>query len=199
MIDAIILAGGASARMGRDKALLTLGGTSFIRRIIRVYAEAPVGQIVVVLGPDSEKVQEEISHEDVVVVENLNPAGGQISSLNIGIGSLEGRETAGILAHPVDHPLVSSDTILALLKTASANIGSIVLPVCDGRRGHPLYFPAAVFQELREAPPDAGARAVVRAHANGIIEVRTDDRGILADIDTQEDYERVQRNLRGPA
>ncbi|HLA99941.1 MAG TPA: nucleotidyltransferase family protein [Bacteroidota bacterium] len=199
MIDAVILAAGASARMGRDKALLTLEGSTFIRRIIRLYTGAPVGGIVVVLGPDSGKVQNEISAEDVVVVENLNAEGGQISSLIVGIESLENSGSDGILVHPVDHPMVSPATIPALVNAASANAGRIILPVCGGRRGHPVLFPASMFQELKDAPVDTGARAVVRAHAPDILEVRTDDRGILINIDTEEEYERIQRNLRGPS
>lgn len=197
MISAVILSGGASTRMGRDKALLTLEGTTFLRRIIRLYTESPVGGIVVVLGPDADRARNEIAGEDVVVVVNPNTAGGQISSLNVGIETFGDSDTGGVIVHPVDHPMVSGATVRALLDAATANPDSIILPVCEGRRGHPVYFPGTIFRDLKNTPAGTGARAVIGAHDSEIVEIETTDRGIHINIDTEEEYDRVQRDMRG--
>lgn len=66
---------------------------------------------------------------------------------------------------------------------------AVTLPVFSGRRGHPVIFSMAVFDELLAAPPDDGARAVVRADPGRVCEVSTDDPAVLEDIDTPGDYQ----------
>lgn len=199
MVDVIILAAGGSSRMGRDKALLELDGVSFIRRIIGLYRGTGAGSVVVVVGPDAADLRREIGDEDVFVAENLNTQGGQISSLVVGLGVLEDSRPDAVLVHPVDHPVVAPGTVTALLDAVAANPGRIVVPVRGDRRGHPVVFPSSLFEDLKRAPADAGARAVIRARAELIHTVPTEDAGIFTNIDTPEEYERVQRDLFGPS
>jgi len=190
MIAAIILAAGFSSRMGRAKALLPLAHTTYLGHILDIYRGSGVGQTVVVLGRDAELIRTEIPAGDAVVVLNSRPEGGQISSLILGIEALETICPTAVIVHPVDHPAVASVTVRRILSAASIQPGKIIIPVCAGRRGHPVVFPSSVFDELKNVPPGQGARAVTRARAGEILEVATEDEGILTDIDTPEEYER---------
>ena len=86
------------------------------------------------------------------------------------------------MLHLVDHPLISADLVHALIEAFETSKGSIVIPVFRGRRGHPVIFPRALFAELLAAPEDVGARAVVRAHAAEIIEVPTEEEGVVLNL-----------------
>ena len=186
----IILAAGASRRMGFPKALLALGEKSFVRHIIALYASVDCGKAVVVLGAHRKQVEEDIAGLDVSIVVNENYNAGQITSVIAGIDKGVTPGADGILLHPVDHPLVSVDVVRKLLAAFDGTRGSIVLPKFEGRRGHPVIFSSALFEELREAPLSVGARSVVWSHASEVVEVKTNDEGIVQNVDTPELYDR---------
>jgi len=95
-----------------------------------------------------------------------------------------------VMIAPVDQPLVSETTVRALADAWRRNRAPIVRPVREGRHGHPVIFDRAVFDELRTADLSKGARAVVHAHAENLVEIAVDDDGAFANIDTPADYER---------
>ncbi len=92
---------------------------------------------------------------------------------------------------PVDAPLVAPETVSELIAVFTATGATIVRARYRGRNGHPVIFSRAVFDDLRRADPTVGAKAVLRAHANSIVNVDVDDPGVPGDIDTPEDYERL--------
>ncbi len=193
-VAAIILAAGSSTRMGHAKALLPdADGRSFVVRLARAFAQAGVHHIVVVTGPESGPIAESLSAGDAAVapqlVVNPDPARGQLSSVWAGLEALRALEPAAVLIVPVDMPLAQPATIRALLEEWRRSRGAIVRPVVGVRHGHPVLFDGALFDELRRAPLDEGARAVVHAHRADVVDVPVDDEGCLADIDTPEDYE----------
>ena len=96
-----------------------------------------------------------------------------------------------VIVVPVDAPLVSSTTVANLIAIFSATGASIVRARYRGRNGHPVIFSRAMFDELRAADPQMGAKAVLRAHATAIVNVDLDDPGVVADVDTPEDYRRL--------
>jgi CTP:molybdopterin cytidylyltransferase MocA len=114
---------------------------------------------------------------------------GQLSSLIAGLEAVSGGADAVLLCL-ADHPFITTALIDELIEGHETTRLPIVVPVHGGRRGHPVLFAAPLFAELRAAPLDQGARIVVRAHAEEILEVVTDQAGILADVDTPEEYER---------
>lgn len=189
MITAIVLAAGESKRMGTPKALLKIGEKSFIRRVVDVLKSARVNEIVVVLGADAALIEEELAGLDVVTVRNEQFRKGQLSSILVGMDAASAFAPDGILVHPVDHPLVSPRVIEALLQKFSQLNPPIVVPTFEGKRGHPVIFSAKVFHELRNAPPGLGARAVVWAHAHDLVQIETEERGVILNIDSREDYE----------
>lgn len=182
MLAAIILSAGASSRMGRPKALLPYREGTFLEHLIQVTRHPRIGVTRVVLGAGAAEIRAIAKLDPDVVVLNPLWEQGQLSSICAGIRSLEGVETDGIVLCPVDHPLVSAALVRSLIERSYANDKSIVLPTFNGRRGHPAIFSSALYGELLAAPADKGARAVVWAHAADVLEVPTDEEGVVLNI-----------------
>jgi CTP:molybdopterin cytidylyltransferase MocA len=92
---------------------------------------------------------------------------------------------------PVDQPLIASATIVALLDAFQRARPPIARATFQGRHGHPVVFGPAVFAELRRADREVGARVVLRAHADAILDVEVSDQGVVIDVDDPDDYARV--------
>lgn len=192
MIAVIILAAGKSERMGRPKASLAIGDSTFLETILDRYDDPGIGRIVVVGRAGAEPLRFDPGEGKVGAVTNPDPRGDQLSSLLAGIDAVEPSGPAAVIVHPVDHPLVSRATIATILAAALRAPGTVIVPLCGGRRGHPVLFPRELFPALRNVPPGGGARAVIRDPRTRLLEIETGDGGILADIDTPEDYERLR-------
>jgi CTP:molybdopterin cytidylyltransferase MocA len=93
---------------------------------------------------------------------------------------------------PADHPELSGEVVTALLEAARANPGRIVIPTHHGRPGHPTVFTWRHALEVDEIPRDAGFNWIVRRHAADVVELPVEDEGVLLDLDTPEDYERLK-------
>ena len=170
MIAAIILAAGKSERMGRPKALLPLRGSTFLETVVEACEAAGLNRRVIVLGPDIDKVPEAIDLHGSVVVSNPRPASGPIGSIRLGIEAIINHPVEAVLVWHVDRPHVSLATVTALVDRFRDGGVGIVVPEFRGRRGHPVLFGRAVFDELGGVPNDQGARAVVRADPSRVAE-----------------------------
>jgi len=182
LLAAVILSAGASTRMGRPKALLPYREGTFLEHLIQVTRHPRIGVTRVVLGAGADEIRAIAKLDDPLVVLNPNWERGQLSSICEGIRSLESIKTEGIVLCPVDHPLVSARLVGDLIGQFYSNRKSIVLPTYNGRRGHPVIFSSALFGDLLAAPADKGARAVVWAHAADVLEVPTDEEGVVLNI-----------------
>jgi len=182
LLAAVILSAGASTRMGRPKALLPYREGTFLEHLIQVTRHPRIGVTRVVLGAGADEIRAIAKLDDSLVVLNPNWERGQLSSICAGIRSLESIKTEGIVLCPVDHPLVSSRLVSDLIGQFYSNDKSIVLPTYNGRRGHPVIFSSALYGDLLAAPADKGARAVVWAHAADVLEVPTDEEGVVLNI-----------------
>jgi molybdenum cofactor cytidylyltransferase len=187
-VAAIVLAAGQSRRMGFPKALLPIGQQTFLGRVIDTLSASRIADVYVVLGCDHERILAAVDVRPARVVLNPDWPQGQLSSLLAGLRAAAADRYDAIVMALVDHPLIDIDTVNGILAAFEQTGRAIVLPVHDGRRGHPVLFAARLVPELLAAPADQGARAVVRAHAQEILEVRSPAPGILADIDTPELY-----------
>ncbi len=187
MINAIVLAGGQSRRMGKPKPLLCFEDSSFLEHIVTVLQGSRVDRVTVVLGAHAELVLEAIDLKDVDITVNRDFEQGQLSSLIWGLKCIP-RLTEAILLCLVDHPFLTSTTVNQVIDTFERTKAPIVIPTYHRKRGHPTLFSQAVFDQLIEAPMDKGARQVVHAHADRVIEVAVSDSTLLAGINTPDDY-----------
>ena len=190
MVVAVVLSAGESSRMGRPKALLPVGDSFFLERIVNALRRTRVEQIFVVLGHNARALEEKIAHLPVSILVNPDYSRGQLSSLHVALRELDKETVDGIVLHLVDHPFIDAALVDRMIETFYASRPLIVVPVYRGRRGHPVIFSRKLFPELLVAPLDEGAKNVVRAHAKDTIEVETDEEGITYDIDTPEEYRR---------
>jgi molybdenum cofactor cytidylyltransferase len=191
MITAIILAGGASSRMGHPKALLTIGEKTFLQHIDSVLASARITRRVVVLGADDARIRPTLSWYSGTIATNEKWERGQLSSILTGLDSIESGECHGVLLWPVDRPLVSQALVVGLLQAFWSSHQEIIVPVFQGRRGHPVIFSSTLFSEFRSLSPDQGARELLRRHADKIHHLETDEEGVVLNIDTNEQYRRI--------
>jgi molybdenum cofactor cytidylyltransferase len=193
VIAGIVLAAGASSRMGRPKAALPLGAApaTVLSRGVGALLAAGVPRVVVVAGAHPEAVQQALVAPDrrVSVVDNPGWRDGQLSSLLCGLGAVDRPGLEAVLVTLVDVPLVAPATIVRLIDTWRETRAPIVRPARGDTHGHPVLFDRRLFPELRAADPARGAKTVVRAHANETVNVAVDDEGAFMDLDTPQDYE----------
>lgn len=190
-VAGIVLAAGRSSRMGEPKALLRLHGETFLERAIDILAEGGCDSVSAVLAPGEAARQpgEIARRKGAIPVENPLPDAEQIDSLRVGLASLPDAVEAAVVL-PVDHPLAEARTVREIIRAFRASGQPIIRPVYNDRPGHPVLFARALWEELAEPALDEGARDVIHAHAEEILDVAIGDRGVSVDIDTPDDYRR---------
>ncbi len=180
---AVVLAAGASTRLGELKQLATLAGESLLERAVRTAREAGYAPVVVVLGSSAEQIVEQCDLSDALVVVNEHWDEGMAGSIQLGMQTVEtvARDADGAVLMTCDQPTVTAEHLRALRSTGEATASAYV-----GRRGVPAYFPRAVFAALLALTGDSGARdLLVQAHSENLAH------GEL-DIDTAEDLARAR-------
>ena len=183
--------------MGRPKALLKdAEGRAFVARIVRTFAGAGIGDITIVTGSQHDAIVAAVADDAPPVipriVRNPDPSRGQLSSLWTGLETL-GPDTTAVLMTLVDVPMLRASTIAAVVDAWRRTHAPIVRPAMGTRHGHPVLFDRSTFDELRRAPLNVGAKAVVHAYAERVVNVPVDDPGSLVDVDTPADYDRVMQ------
>lgn len=177
--------------MGRPKALLPYREGTFLEHLIAVTRHPRIGVTRVVLGAGADAIRAAAKLDPATVVVNGEWQRGQLSSICAGLRSLEGMETDGIVLCPVDHPLVSARLVGELIERFDSTRKAIVLPTYKGRRGHPAIFSSALYPELLAAPVDKGARVVVWTHAGDVLEVPTEEEGVVLNLNDPEALKRA--------
>lgn len=195
MISAIVLAAGASSRMGQAKAALPLGqtGETVAARVVRTLLDGGVPDVVVVAGAHIDAVRAAMpAHEPRArVIEHPGWQQGQLSSLLAGLEAIDDPLLEGAMVTLVDVPLVRSTTVAEVIAAWRRTRAPIVRPADGDRHGHPVMFDRSIFADLRAADPNTGAKAVFAIHRDRIVNVEVKDPGAFEDVDTPEDYRRV--------
>ena len=191
MICAIVLAAGRSTRMGAQKLLLPFGASTVIGQVVDSISGSVVERTIVVTGPDG-AVAAALAAHDVALVVNPDPAAQMLDSVRLGLRALPPGCEA-VLVTPGDLPGVTPRLVASLVAAWRASGKGIVVPVFNGRRGHPLLLSARYVGEVLTQYDDVGLRGLPRAHEDDVLEIPVTDDAVLADIDTPEDYERLRR------
>ena len=199
MIPAVVLAAGRSSRMGRAKASLPADDRdTFLTRIVRTFLAAGVDDVVVVVGHEAETIAASFAESGLPArfVVNPNYDRGQLSSLLAGLAVMDRPGVTAILVTLVDVPFVSEATVRAVVERYRLTKAPVVRPTSGDRHGHPLLIDRSLFDALRRADLETGAKPVVRAYASQAGDVPVEDEGAFTDIDTVSDYERLSNGPR---
>jgi molybdenum cofactor cytidylyltransferase len=173
--------------MGRPKQLLPLGDKTVIKHCVDNIVSALIRRIVVVVRPGAEGTAESLSGLPVRIVVNDDLDSDMAGSVRAGFASLD-QSCSAVLVCLADHPLASVETILALMRAHQESPDKIVIPAYNGKRGHPSLFPATVLQEIFIFDT---LRDIVRQDEKRVRVIDVPDEGVILDMDTKEDYERV--------
>ena len=189
-VAALVLAAGASTRMGRPKQLLDWDGRPLVHIAAEVALAARLDPLLVVVGGAQAQVAEALDGLPLRIIANPEYAAGQSTSLRAGIAAL-GQDADAVVVLLGDQPFVTAAIVQQLVAEWHASAAMIVAPTYAGQRGNPVLFARAIFPELLAVQGDQGARAVLAADRARLRLVAFDDPRPLADIDTPEDYERL--------
>jgi CTP:molybdopterin cytidylyltransferase MocA len=199
---AILPAAGASQRMGRAKLLLPYRDDTIVGSLVSTLECAGVRPVVLVLRPGAIDFRRFVRRRSLLAVLNPEPERGMLSSIQEGLRALGGaarlaellvERRAPLLIMPADLPSVLPATVETLLERQAASDGGIVLPGYRGRRGHPLLVHPRLLATIETLEPAVGLRQIFERHPDDIETVPIDDPGVLRDVDTVEDYRRLER------
>ncbi|MBI5742100.1 MAG: nucleotidyltransferase family protein [Nitrospirae bacterium] len=186
-VSAVLLAAGSSKRMGQLKQLLPLKGKPIIRHSLDALLSAGLDDIVVVLGERNPDLINIVGGLPVRVVFNTVPGSDMAESLRTGLRSVDCSST-GILISLADHPMASSATIQVLVSLHHQKPDRILVPRYEMRKGHPVLLPSILLKDIHKG---GTLRDVIGKYPERIRPVEVEDRGVVLDIDTMEDYENL--------
>ena len=186
-IAAVVLAAGLSRRMGGpNKLLAPIDGVPMIARVVDAFLASKAEPVIVVLGHQAADVRAALAGRDVRFVENPAYEEGLGASLRAGIEAV-GEGVDGALVGLGDMPLVRPAHIDALIDAFDpAGSETIVVPVHDRKRGHPVLWSSRHFAEMRKLGGDVGARGLLERHADAVRAVPIADDAVHVDVDTPE-------------
>jgi molybdenum cofactor cytidylyltransferase len=191
---AVILAAGASTRMGTPKQLLELEGKPLLVRAVEAALASPAWPVVVVLGAHAEKIRPTLARLPVLMTENAAWAEGMAASIRAGVTTLQqfSRHLDAALVALCDQPAFSAETITRLLEAQRATGRSIVAAHYSGRNGAPALFLREHFSTLTGLTGEEGARTLLNGDPRLVAGV--DLPALAVDLDTPADFAKQQRS-----
>jgi molybdenum cofactor cytidylyltransferase len=196
-LSGVILAAGSSSRMGRPKQLLPLAGRPLLQHVLDEAVSSCLDEVVLVLGHRADEIRQALRLPEgrrVRAVANADWARGQSTSLRLGLRSTAPTAAAAAVLL-ADQPGVEAaliDRVAGAFLEAGLPAARPVYSGADGRRvpGHPVFLARRIWSEVDELGGDEGARALLAARADRLLEVPVEGEP-PADIDTWEDYQRA--------
>lgn len=186
----VVLGAGYSTRMGYPKPLLPLGQDTFLTKILKTLEELQLPDACVILGQHVREADLRIASFRTRILINLDPGKGQISSIQLALKHLD-PTCEGCLVWPVDQPAVSGSLVAGLIRLFHDSGALLVLPYCQGKRGHPAIFRRTLFRELLATDVNEGPKSLVLRHQHDTALFHTEETATIEDIDTPEDYRRL--------
>lgn len=186
-VAAIVLAAGRSSRMrGPNKLLEEVDGKTLVRRAVEAALASKASSVTVVTGHDEIAVRKALEGLNVRFVQNANYAEGLSTSLHAGVRAVDDEMTGAVICLG-DMPAVSGALIDSLIDAFEPERGAlIVAPARKGHRGNPVLWARRFFPEILKLEGDMGARKLVNAYAEGVVEIEVQDDSAFFDIDTPE-------------
>jgi molybdenum cofactor cytidylyltransferase len=187
-VGGVVLAAGASTRLDDLKQLLTFRDKPFVVHAAEAALNGHLDPVVMIVGRHADVIKKALSHYPIRFVENRDPERGQSSSVQLGLEAIQDQVDAVIFLL-ADMPLVTSDLIRALVEEHRYNLGPVIAPFAEGRRGNPVLFDRVTFDALREVKGDQGGRALFSSYP--VVQVEWEG-SALFDVDSEEDLRRLR-------
>ena len=199
MISAVILAAGESRRMGKqNKLLLPVGGESLLFKLVKSVCTSDVGQVLVVIGHEADKIRLELKDLPLSFVYNPNFSEGMTTSIKSGVKEVS-PDCDGLLICLADMPFIKKSDINKLIHAYVQNRIKekrlIVVPVFKGQQGNPVLFSSEFRNDILEHKKGSGCRGVIMNYPESVKEIEMDNDNMLLDVDTLEDYQSVSESF----
>lgn len=195
----IILAAGMSLRFGQPKQLLKLGDRYLLEWVLDAALTSRLAKVVLVIGHEHHKILQALGDKASLprlqIIINPRYSKGQSSSLQSGLSAVQ-NEFDSVMFFLGDQPLLQSGTIDYLLESFWNSEMDICVPAYRGKRGNPTIFSRTLYPRLMAITGDIGARDIILENPALVLSVEIDDPLVFADIDSQEDFEKIQDLLR---
>jgi molybdenum cofactor cytidylyltransferase len=186
-IWAVILAAGESKRMGYPKMLLPINGSAMIECVIENVKKSDVDKIIVVVGAEKEALIPLADKWHIEYCYNENYKEGMLSSVQCGFKNLPSGCKA-TLVFQGDQPFITPITINSVINAYLSSEKGIVIPVYKNKRGHPILIDMKYCNDIYKLSPDEGLRSLTYKFPADVLEVNTDESGVLRDFDTYDQY-----------
>jgi molybdenum cofactor cytidylyltransferase len=192
-VTGLVLAAGASRRLGEPKQLLAYRGTTLLGATLDMARSCDFEQLLVTVGGASAELRDRVDFRDCHVVENEQYASGCSSSVGVALGVVDDR-SEGIILLLGDQPEVTTGAVKRLREAA----GSSLLGVCryDDGVGHPFWFPRQVFDHLRDLHGDKAVWKLLESGTYPVHEVEVAG-NVPLDVDNWEDYRALLAAVNG--
>jgi molybdenum cofactor cytidylyltransferase len=188
-IGVIVLAAGASSRMGSPKQLLRYGGQTLIRRAAEAAIASSCNRVAVVIGSNASQMRRELKDLPVSVVENQNWQTGMSSSIRAGLDELRPHDLDGVVIMLCDQPFVTAGILNDLIATHRQTGKPIVASCYETTKGVPAFFSRDLFTDLTSLSADEGARRLIVKHPELVATINFPEGAI--DIDTPHDTKKL--------
>ena len=181
---ALIVAAGMSSRMGDFKPMLNIGSISIAQRVVATFQQAGVEKIVMITGYNATLLERHLAGNGLVFLRNENYETTQMfDSVKIGLHYLQDK-CDRLLFTPVDIPLFTAATVQLLLESGA----ELASPICEGKIGHPTLIASRLIPSILSDSGEGGLRGALERCGADMVRIQVEDKGVLHDADTPEDY-----------
>ncbi|MGD8245263.1 MAG: HAD-IIA family hydrolase [Anaerolineae bacterium] len=194
-VAAVILAAGASTRFGRSKQLLDWHGKPLLAHVADVALDAGLDPVIAVLGCWADETYAALGDRPVQRLINWRWEAGLSTSVHTGLAAVPLQAEAALFLQG-DQPLVGAGLLRAIVARFQESGAAIVHPTHAGQRGTPVLFARRLYPALSTVSGDEGGRSLIARHPDDVATVEVDDGRVLTDIDTWEDFRRIEESNR---